>query len=161
MHDRCNIILTFARPTIMSASPARSSTSFPPCPDAPRKKPRLTLDFSHLNRIPKLELPPTPPSPPPRKRPELTTKERIFTPISINWGVIDFDGEARRLATTGRVREKYLHFTPSDIMKEGDALLLEFLDERYHPYSQPRTLEETAYMSIMHTAIVLRLDELS
>lgn len=145
----------------MFSSPAGSSPSSPRCPDAPRKKrPRLALDFSRLDRIPSLNLPPTPP-PAPRKRPQLASKRPKVAPIPIDWGVSDLDVEARLLARTGRVRAKYWRLMPCDLFEEEDREYLLHLYELYTPAAQPWTIEEVAYLDVMKGAISSRLAALS
>ena len=85
---------------------------------------------------------------------------RLVLPLT--WDFAATDREALLLSQTGRVREKYLRFTPADVgaMMEEDIPMLEWLWERYFPASQPRSLEEETYLSYMRESVEARLGEL-
>ena len=81
--------------------------------------------------------------------------------LPLKWDFAATDREALLLSQTGRVREKYLRFTPADVgaMMEEDIPMLEWLWERYFPASQPRSQEEEAYLSYMRESVEARLGE--
>jgi hypothetical protein len=105
-----------------------------------------------------LEIPTTPP-PAPRKNMTLAPR-RHLSQIILDWDLTEVDLEARQLAESGFVREKYLRFCPMDIWEECDSDFLQHLSYLFNPASQPRTFEEGAYLSLMETAIRHRLREL-
>jgi hypothetical protein len=65
--------------------------------------------------------------------------------------------QAKFLAASGDVREKYLKHSPEEIAKEEDGEYLEELWELYFPCSQPRNLQEHAYLELMRDCINERL----
>ena len=68
--------------------------------------------------------------------------------------------EARNLASTGKVREKYLRDSPETVMEMDNSAELERLWDLYFPASQPRNVFEEAYLCLMREAIDDRLLQL-
>ena len=65
------------------------------------------------------------------------------------------------LRDSGLVREKYLSYNPEDIEELEDLEVLEWLYERYRfSPSQPQTIEECTYLSLMASCIGARLHSL-
>lgn len=144
----------------MTTTPPPSSSAFNSMtvPKAPKKR-KTMIDLTRLDKISKLEIPPTPP-PAPKKNLSLAPR-RHLSQIILDWDLTEVDLEARHLTESGFVREKYLRFCPMDVWEECDRLFLEHLSHLYNPASQPRTFEEGAYLALMETAIRHRLQELS
>ena len=118
-------------------------------PNAPVKK-KEKRAFRH-QVIPKLIFPPSPSIAP---KTEKTSREASSTP----WETPE--DEARWLANSGRVRVKYLRYTPSDIIDETDINFLTRLRDLYYPSSQPLNTYEEAYLQIMLDVISTRLSHL-
>ena len=129
-------------------------------PNAPKKE--MPTKPYRLHRIRALMFPVSPglaPPPPPRK--EKTRKQYNLTPIPIKWDRGSFDVEAKFLARSGFVREKFLLYTPDDVTEEINVKWLTRLRELYFPSGQPRNVYEDAYVNLMRDAIEIRLQELS
>ena len=97
-------------------------------PKAPKKKAKRLHDRRRLEKIPKLRLPDPEPKP-----------------------------EWRVLAESGRVREKFLTYSPEDVKEIDDIDFLTELRGYYTPYSQPRNPIEAAYLDLVVEAIDCQL----
>ena len=130
-------------------------------PNAPKTNRTRQPKPYKLQRIRSLVLPKSPiliPPPAPKK----SKKKRHFNrdPIPLEWDVACSGIEAKWLAESGSVREKYLVNTPEDVAEEFDSDYLHRLWELYFPASQPRNAHEEAYLSLMRDCIDFRLSEL-
>ena len=65
--------------------------------------------------------------------------------------------EWRVLAESGRIRSKFLNWTPEDVAEIDDLDSLEQLRVWYTPASQPQNVFEEAYFELMIDAVNTRL----
>lgn len=65
--------------------------------------------------------------------------------------------EWQLLAESGRVREKFLRWTPEDVEEMDDRGTLECLKDLYSPLSQPQNYLEEAYLLCILDAVTERL----
>ena len=69
--------------------------------------------------------------------------------------------EAKRLASFGRIRPKFLYYSPEDIFEIDCIDSLNDLFQCYTPCGQPQNIYEFAYCELMTHSIVRRLAALS
>ena len=100
-----------------------------------------------------------PPSPPPAPKKEKRTKEVDLTPIPFEWEYEVWVKEANFLSSY--VREKFTNYKPEWILEMMDINVLKDLKDLYFPSSQPLTIYEEAFLSLMRDIITFRIEQLS
>ena len=72
----------------------------------------------------------------------------------------DFE-EAKRLAKSGRIRQKFLWYSVEDIFEIDCVESLAHISDRYNPCSQPHNIYEFAYCELILRCIRRRLAALT
>ena len=137
----------------MKPSSSSSIFSLDNPPPAPKKTEPQRNSYDKLTKVRRMLF--SLPSPPPAPKKKRTTKVYNLTPIALEW-----EEEAKLLASTREVRAKYLTHSPQDVAEESNKEYLERLWELYFPCSQPRNAYEESYLSLMRSCIDSRLAEL-
>ena len=108
--------------------------------------------MSHNSNIPSLTNPPNAPRKKTiRQRRNLNNISRLVFPEE------PARPEWRVLAESGRVRSKFLNWTPEDVSEIDDLDTLEMLRHYYTPASQPHNIFEEAYLELIINAVNTRL----
>ena len=123
-------------------------------PKAPKKT--HTVRPTVQRSIHPLQLPPSPPAAPKKKK---RSKKVDLTPIPFEWEHQGWIDEANYLADY--VRPKFTNHKPEWILEMKDFSYLKNLYELYFPSSQPLNIFEEAFLSLMRDIIAFRIEELS